>query len=187
MEPYDSTLNASHRAVLKMMSLELANGKRIEELLVLRHLLTEDSWSTAALARKMSETYHFLPSAETMKSVARLLDLQFFTKTAKKKYGSQPLISFENHAYVATPYWNDLKENEEFQRYVRDILIMERIVLKASTFTMNRKSFRALSAMAAILAKTCRAFLIMKRTVKARSMAIRLSAPRVLFCHLRET
>lgn len=58
MEPYNSTLNASHRAVLKMMSLELANGKRIEELLVLRHLLTEDSWSTAALAKEMNETYH---------------------------------------------------------------------------------------------------------------------------------
>lgn len=84
MEPYNSTLNASHRAVLKMMSLELANGKRIEELLVLRHLLTEDSWSTAALAKEMNETYHFLPSAETMESVARLLDLQFFTKTARK-------------------------------------------------------------------------------------------------------
>ena len=122
MEPYNSTLNASHRAVLKMMSLELANGKRIEELLVLRHLLTEDSWSTAALAKEMNETYHFLPSAETMESVARLLDLQFFTKTARKKYGGQPLISFENHAYTATPYWNDLKENKEFQCYVQDIL-----------------------------------------------------------------
>ena len=122
MEPFASTLTEAHRAVLKMLSLELANGKRIEELLVLRHLLMESSWSTAALAREMSETYHFLPSTETMESVARLLDLQFFTKTARKKYGSQPLISFENHAYVATSYWNDLKENEEFQRYVQDIL-----------------------------------------------------------------
>ena len=122
MEPYASTLTEAHRAVLKMLSLELANGKRIEELLVLRHLLTEASWSTAALAKEMTEQYRFLPSTETMESVARLLDLQFFTKTARKKYGSQPLISFENHAYVATSYWNDLKENEEFQRYVQDIL-----------------------------------------------------------------
>lgn len=84
MEPYASTLTESHRAVLKMLSLELANGKRIEELLVLRHLLTEASWSTAALAKEMTEQYRFLPSTETMESVARLLDLQFFTKTARK-------------------------------------------------------------------------------------------------------
>lgn len=77
-------MTEAHRAVLKMLSLELANGKRIEELLVLRHLLMESSWSTAALAREMSETYHFLPSTETMESVARLLNLQFLRKRLEK-------------------------------------------------------------------------------------------------------
>ena len=46
----------------------------------------------------------------------------FSLKRPAKKYGGQPLISFENHAYTATPYWNDLKENKEFQCYVQDIL-----------------------------------------------------------------
>ena len=61
MEPSPSTLNDAHRAVLKMMSLELANGKRIEEILILRHLLAEPSWSTADLAAETERLYGFLP------------------------------------------------------------------------------------------------------------------------------
>lgn len=53
MDPRPSTLNDAHRAVLKMMSLELANGKRMEEILVLRHLMDQSSWSTAELAEEM--------------------------------------------------------------------------------------------------------------------------------------
>ena len=129
----------------------------------------------------MNETYHFLPSAETMESVARLLDLQFFTKTARKKYGGQPLISFENHAYTATPYWNDLKENKEFQCYVQDSLDYGTYRFESLYVHDEPESLKALSATAAIPVKTYRAFSIMRRIAKARSMAIRLSGLRVLF------
>lgn len=122
MEPSPSTLNDAHRAVLKMMSLELANGKRIEEILILRHLLAEPSWSTADLAAETERLYGFLPSTETMNHAARLLTLQFFVKTAQQKYGGMPLISFEQHTYATTPYFEALKENAEFTAYVDDIL-----------------------------------------------------------------
>lgn len=122
MDPRPSTLNDAHRAVLKMMSLELANGKRMEEILVLRHLMDQSSWSTAELAEEMENRYDMLPSTETMDHAARVLSLQFFIKTAQKKYGSLPFISFENHCYRTTPYFESLKENPEFQAYVGDIL-----------------------------------------------------------------
>lgn len=122
MDPRPSTLNDAHRAVLKMMSLEIANGKRIEEILILRHLMRQPSWSTAELAEEMDRRYGFLPSTETMESAARVLTLQFFVKTAQKKYGNMPLVSFENHSYRTTPYFESLKDDAEFQAYVKDIL-----------------------------------------------------------------
>lgn len=85
MEPYNSTLNASHRAVLKDDEPGTGQWQTDRRIAGLASFADRDSWSTAALAKEMNETYHFLPSAETMESVARLLDLQFFTKTAKKK------------------------------------------------------------------------------------------------------
>ena len=57
-----------------------------------------------------------------MNHAARLLTLQFFVKTAQQKYGGMPLISFEQHTYATTPYFEALKENAEFTAYVDDIL-----------------------------------------------------------------
>lgn len=122
MEPQPSTLNDAHRAVLKLMSLELSNGKRIEEILILRHVLAGSSWSTADLAAEMERLYGFLPSTETMDHAARVLSLQFLGKKAQQKYGGSPLLSFENHVYRSMPYFESLKGNAEFKDYVRDVL-----------------------------------------------------------------
>lgn len=122
MEPQPSTLNDAHRVVLKLMSLELSNGKRIEEILILRHVLAGSSWSTADLAAEMERLYGFLPSTETMDHAARVLSLQFFGKKAQQKYGGSPLLSFENHVYRSTPYFESLKQNAEFKAYVHDVL-----------------------------------------------------------------
>lgn len=90
MEPQPSTLNDAHRAVLKLMSLELSNGKRIEEILILRHLLAESSWSTADLAAETERWYGFLPSTETMDHAARVLSLQFFGKRRSRNTEACP-------------------------------------------------------------------------------------------------
>lgn len=90
MEPQPSTLNDAHRVVLKLMSLELSNGKRIEEILILRHVLAGSSWSTADLAAEMERLYGFLPSTETMDHAARVLSLQFFGKRRSRNMEVHP-------------------------------------------------------------------------------------------------
>lgn len=90
MEPQPSTLNDAHRVVLKLMSLELSNGKRIEEILILRHVLAGSSWSTADLAAEMERLYGFLPSTETMDHAARVLSLQFLAKGAAEIWRFTP-------------------------------------------------------------------------------------------------
>ncbi|WP_370850479.1 DUF3427 domain-containing protein [Megasphaera sp.] len=121
-QPGVSTLSKAQEDVLKMVSLELANGKRIEEILILRHLLQAASWTTAELARETEKAYHFLPTAATMASAARVFTLQFFTQTGQKKYGGKALISFENHTYTTTPYFEDMKTDAAFQKYIHDVL-----------------------------------------------------------------
>lgn len=122
VHPYDSTLTKAHAAVLLMLSLEIANGKRIEEVLVLRHLVVEDTYATKALVKETQAKYGFIPSTATLKSVARVLNLTFFVNSTPKNYGGQALALLEKNQYTATPYWRDLRQNEEFVRYVRDIL-----------------------------------------------------------------
>ena len=94
--------------------------------------------------------------------------MQFFVKTAQQKYGGMPLISFEQHTYATTPYFEALKENAEFTAYVDDILDYGTIALKPSMSKTIPKSSAASSATDAILEKTYRGSSIMKRTAKGR-------------------
>lgn len=122
MEPFDSTLTEGMAQFLAFLTQELANGKRVEELVVLDYLLTHDRLKTAQLTAIVKERYGFYPTTATLASVARVLALQFLVATARQKYGNQPLVSYENHTYQRTQAWHEAIQNEEFCAYVQDIL-----------------------------------------------------------------
>lgn len=122
VQPYDSTITEAHQAILTMASLELANGKRIEDVLVLQKILQRPVVKTAEIVEQIQKKYGYTTTAETMDSVANILTLHFFVKAAQKKYGNQPLIIYENHQYIRTDYFTALCINKEFQQYMQDIL-----------------------------------------------------------------
>lgn len=82
VDVFETTLSQAHRSVLKFLSIELANGKRIEEILVLRQLLHHPSWTTAALSNTVRKTYGFITETATMDGVADVLSLAFLQKVA---------------------------------------------------------------------------------------------------------
>lgn len=120
--PYESTMNAAHRAVLAMVSQEIANGKRAEELLVLDALLDADCISADTLKQRIWEAYQYEVSDQTAEGVANVLSLRFFTVAAQKKYGQHPLVAYESSNYRKTPYFAKLLENQEFYAYMKDCL-----------------------------------------------------------------
>ncbi len=122
MSPYESTMNEAHQAVLCMISLELSNGKRPEELLILQTLLHHEVLPVSVLQRKIREVYQYDVSAQTLDSAARVLSLAFFVQSRRKKYGRQALVSYDQHVYRRTPYFARLCENEEFMTYAEDVL-----------------------------------------------------------------
>ena len=122
VQPYDSTLTNAHQAILTMTSLELANGKRIEDILVLQMILQQPVVTTEESIKQIQTKYGYIPTDETMRSVANVLTLQFFVKTAKEKYGNQPLVTYENQQYIRTDYFTALCKNAEFQQYMNDVL-----------------------------------------------------------------
>lgn len=122
MKPEEPRLSPAKEGILQFLSQELANGKRVEELLVLQYLLHHDEMTTATLATQVRQDYGLSTTTATMESVANVLTLQFFVTTARKKYGNEPLISYGNHTYTKTTYWRDMLADDEFQLYVKDIL-----------------------------------------------------------------
>lgn len=89
---------------LNFLSKEILNGQRPHELLLLKHLLTEvSSKIDAGISR--ADFQRLLIKAEcasddaTVDSVARVLDLSFFTVTQRKAYGDIPLVAFEDDVF----------------------------------------------------------------------------------------
>lgn len=122
VDHYESTLTERHAAVLKMLSLELANGKRIEEIHILKTLLSELEISVATLSLDIYQQYHYYVTDATVAGVANVLSLQFFKPPAQRKYGHISLADFEKDTFTISNDFYELLENDEFKNYVEDIL-----------------------------------------------------------------
>lgn len=122
VDHYDSTLTEHHAAVLKMLSLELANGKRIEEIIVLKALLEKSELTVTELLLDVRRTYSYYIYTATINGVGNVLSLSFFKPDAKRKYGNIPLAALTNDEFHISEQFAELLKNEEFKTYVQDIL-----------------------------------------------------------------
>ena len=97
---------------LSMMSVELLNGKRPQELLLLRALLDQgphgqiDADDFAEICHQWS--VNIQTGEEVQLSVERMLNLEWSSKLAKKRYGEQPLALRNNGVFKLSPLFADL-------------------------------------------------------------------------------
>ena len=83
---------SSHEAaVLSMLSIELLNGKRPHELLLLRALIENGPISVDSF-RNSLQRQGLDASAKHLESVERILNLSWFVKATAQKYGSKPIV-----------------------------------------------------------------------------------------------
>ena len=117
-----TSLTEDHEAVLKLVSLELANGKRLEELQVLHYLLSHPALPIDDLRAYISHTCGYETSEKTIAGIENVLSLHFFTQTAQKKYRHIPLVLRRENQFVLTSRMKALTENSEFLTYLNDCL-----------------------------------------------------------------
>lgn len=107
--------------VLSLLSVELINGKRVHEAILLMNLLqypllTKESYITHL---KEIGTY---ADEKTINSVENILMLDFFTIVGKRKYGYLPLIVKEKDIYSLNKPFKEALENSYFKALVLDVL-----------------------------------------------------------------
>lgn len=107
--------------VLSLLSVELINGKRIHEVLLLTNLLQHQSISKDLYIRHLKDAGTYADE-ETLISVENILMLNFFTVVGRKKYGSLPLITKENNVYALNQPFKDALKNSYFKKLVLDVL-----------------------------------------------------------------
>lgn len=121
-DPYESTLNASQCKLLEFICLELANGRRLEEVVLLRCLMQHTQIDVPAFMQYMQDKYQLATSAATIASVVNVLSMQFFKAADAQKYGNMPLVNANADSICLSEKFSSMLANKEFYGYVNDAL-----------------------------------------------------------------
>lgn len=115
-------LNIQQTKRLTFLSKELLNGKRNHEILLLKLLIDNEKISVEEYKHYL-EKYHYSHDDRTVRSVERLLTLEFFNEIDKKKYGYAPVVTREDNLFTLEPtFYKNIQQNEWFANCVEDIM-----------------------------------------------------------------
>ena len=118
----ESTLSAMHIKLLEFISLEIANGKRLEEIALLKYLLSLKEVSVRHFLDYMLENYGVTTTFASIEGAVNVLSVSFVKEADAKKYGDLPLVKMTNGIIVLNEEFECLYKNQEFKAYVDDAL-----------------------------------------------------------------
>lgn len=135
----DVHLTIDEERILTFISLELLNGKRPVELLLLKQLLTQlngikkTNFATYLTDRNIFYTSRVAHSIETV------LSLSFYTKANRMKYGNEPLVNSDGERFrLNETIVQKLQSNTLFKQLFEDVI--EAGLLRAEKYD-TRKQF----------------------------------------------
>lgn len=108
-------INPTQKELLELFSLEIANAKRIEEVLLMKQLLIESDCSVEYLRAIIEEKYHYTPTKETIDSLERNLNFEF-VKNPKS------VIDVFNNRYALLASFKEQLKNTVFSNFLNDVL-----------------------------------------------------------------
>ena len=119
---YETTLDSLQIKLLEFISLEIANGRRLEEIALLSYLLEHDGITVDTFIAFMQEKYNVITSKATVDGVINVLSMHFFKDADVKKYGATSLIEQNDDKLTLSNQFSLLLKNSEFKYYVQDSL-----------------------------------------------------------------
>ncbi len=117
-----TTLSALQVKVLEFISLEIANGRRLEDIVLLKYLIDHGICSIDSFVDLMQQNYNVKTSIETVYGVINVLKMTFFKTADANKYGNIPLVMLNGQKITLGNQYMDLMKNDEFKNYVIDAL-----------------------------------------------------------------
>lgn len=115
-------LSLYEQHVLTMLSLEVLNGKRRHEVLLLDQLLGQKQVSHDTYLSILRENECTVDD-QTIESVQRIVDLSFFNQATQKKYGDEPIVVVKGDIYkLNEKIQQSLSENLFFETLIKDVI-----------------------------------------------------------------
>lgn len=114
-------LNNYAERILRFLTVELLNGKRPHELVILTLLINQKGLLTQAEVLETFEQYGISTTENYYHSAINLLKLTFFNKNDIKKYGGE-LVFDETDGLKLSEQFEEALENADFAKLVKDII-----------------------------------------------------------------
>ena len=111
----ETTLNALHEKLLKFLGTEVCNGKRLEEVVVLKLLLGKGIVYFENVIADLKKDYHLSTNIENIKGALNVLSMNFFKDADAKKYGNIALAVVENNKISLGAEFANCLNNPEFR------------------------------------------------------------------------
>lgn len=113
-------LSPVQQGYLALIDKEFLNGKRPHELLLLRELLAQGSITVARLKEIYAE-YGAVIEPQTIESVARFMNLDFFTDAGRERYCNRPIASFDGQKFeISQGFKAEYLGNSYFAEHIND-------------------------------------------------------------------
>lgn len=119
---YDTRLSQSQETVLEYLSRKVISYKRVHELALLRHLLSQQG-RLIKYSELMQREYNLKLTGEVEESVIRNLSNEFPKEEERKKYSECVLVERDSDgSYRLTPHFRNMLNDAEFRRMVTELV-----------------------------------------------------------------
>ena len=121
-ETLEMILNPTQKANLEFYSKEVGNAKRVEELILLKMLITEQDITKNTFKEKIKEQYGYEVTEASVTSNINYLNANFFKEQEQKKYAMpKSLLEQDNHLRISQQLREAL-QCETFKNYLMDVI-----------------------------------------------------------------
>ena len=116
---YNHPFDENQINCLKLISKNLADGKRPHELLILKCLIYNKSFDVNKIDELLYEKYELKNQSKSIESAINLLKLDFFTNNEKAKYG---ITTFFDENYNISNQFSEFISQETFRIHLEDLI-----------------------------------------------------------------
>jgi superfamily II DNA or RNA helicase/HKD family nuclease len=109
------TIEPEHKILLELFSQEIANAKRIDEVILFNELIKSETCSVAHLNTLLEQHFAYALSHETILSLERNLNFEF-VKNPKR------IVHLNDQQFILTKEFKDLLRNHHFAAFLTDAL-----------------------------------------------------------------
>lgn len=116
----EEELSENEQAWLSLFDREFLNGKRPHELLLARYLLDHGQISRGSL-EELYRNFGASVDEHTLESVSRFFSLEFFSDRDMKRYGAEPLATYDHGVFkISADFSRAYEQNAYFAHHIDD-------------------------------------------------------------------